>query len=40
MTLAEVRQECRKYAAKFVDLQRQEFKRLGILGSGTVPISP
>ena len=37
MTLAEVRQECRKYAAKFVDLQRQEFKRLGILGEWDRP---
>ncbi|MGH9342328.1 MAG: class I tRNA ligase family protein, partial [Terriglobia bacterium] len=32
MTASEVRRECRKYAAKYVDLQRQDFKRLGILG--------
>ena len=32
MSLVEIRQECRKYAEKFVDLQRTEFKRLGILG--------
>src|SRR5712671_4263610 len=32
MTAAEVRAECRKYAQKFVDLQRQDFIRLGILG--------
>ncbi|MGH9403948.1 MAG: isoleucine--tRNA ligase [Terriglobia bacterium] len=32
MTAVQVRRECRKYAAKFVDLQRHDFKRLGILG--------
>ncbi|MDE3180465.1 MAG: isoleucine--tRNA ligase, partial [Acidobacteriota bacterium] len=32
MTVVEVRHECRRYAAKFVDLQREDFKRLGILG--------
>ncbi len=32
MTTAQIRQECRKYAAKFVDLQRKDFQRLGILG--------
>ncbi|HEV2416186.1 MAG TPA: isoleucine--tRNA ligase [Terriglobia bacterium] len=32
MAASEVRRECRKYAAKFVELQRQDFKRLGILG--------
>jgi isoleucyl-tRNA synthetase len=37
MTLVEVRQECRKYAQNFVELQRQEFKRLGILGEWDAP---
>ncbi len=32
MTAAEIRAECRAYAAKFVDIHRTEFKRLGILG--------
>src|SRR5215831_79711 len=32
MTVAEIRAECRAYAAKFVEIHRAEFKRLGILG--------
>src|SRR5581483_10632235 len=32
MTTAEIRAECRKYAAKYVDLQRKDFIRLGVLG--------
>jgi isoleucyl-tRNA synthetase len=32
MTAAQVRWVCRKYAEKWVDLQRDDFKRLGILG--------
>ena len=32
MTPAQIRAECRKYAAKYVDLQRADFIRLGILG--------
>jgi len=28
----QVRQECRKYAEKYVDLQREQFRRLGVLG--------
>jgi len=32
MTTAQIRAECRKYATKYVDLQRQDFIRLGILG--------
>ncbi len=27
-----VRKECRKYAGKFIDIQRKEFKRLGVFG--------
>src|SRR5262245_39242726 len=37
MSLVEIRQECRKYAEKYVDLQRTEFKRLGILGEWDSP---
>ena len=32
MSAVEIRQACRKYAEKYVDLQRADFKRLGILG--------
>ncbi|MDQ2948345.1 MAG: isoleucine--tRNA ligase, partial [Acidobacteriota bacterium] len=32
MTVAQIRAECRKYAQKFVNLQRQDFIRLGVLG--------
>ena len=32
MTTAEIRAECRKYAEKYVDLQRADFIRLGIFG--------
>src|SRR5580700_2893530 len=32
MTAAQVRRACRKYAEKWVNLQREDFKRLGILG--------
>jgi isoleucyl-tRNA synthetase len=32
MSQADVRRECRKYAEKFLDIQREEFKRLGVLG--------
>ena len=32
MSQAEIRAECRKYAQKYVDLQSQDFQRLGILG--------
>jgi isoleucyl-tRNA synthetase len=28
----DVRQECRKYAEKFLDLQREQFKRIGVFG--------
>ncbi len=33
----ELRKECRKYAANFVNIQRDEFKRLGILGDWENP---
>src|SRR5579872_7191750 len=32
MTAVEIRAECRKYAAKYVDLQRRDFVRLGVFG--------
>jgi isoleucyl-tRNA synthetase len=34
-----VRDECRKYAQKFLDLQRNQFKRLGIFGRWERPYS-
>ena len=35
----EVRQACRDYANKFIDLQRSQFKRLGVLGRWDNPYS-
>ncbi|MGA3096149.1 MAG: isoleucine--tRNA ligase [Bryobacteraceae bacterium] len=32
MSAVEIRRACRKYAEKYIDLQRQDFKRLGVLG--------
>ena len=32
-----VRQACREYAAKYIDLQRSQFKRLGVLGRWSKP---
>jgi isoleucyl-tRNA synthetase len=37
MSQAEIRQECRKYAEKYIDIQRSEFKRLGVLGDWDNP---
>jgi isoleucyl-tRNA synthetase len=37
MSKLEMRRECRTYAAKFVDIQKEEFKRLGILGDWENP---
>ncbi|MGA2904831.1 MAG: isoleucine--tRNA ligase [Candidatus Korobacteraceae bacterium] len=34
-----VREECRKYATKYLDLQREQFKRLGVLGRWEQPYS-
>ena len=36
MTTAEIRAECRKYAEKYIDLQRTDFKRLGVLDRKSV----
>ncbi|QEM67077.1 isoleucine--tRNA ligase [Geobacter sp. FeAm09] len=33
----EMRRECRKYAEKFIAIQRDEFKRLGVLGEWDAP---
>src|SRR5207244_12141388 len=35
----DVRLECRKYAQKYLDLQREQFKRIGILGRFDKPYS-
>jgi isoleucyl-tRNA synthetase len=37
MSAMEIRAACRKYAEKYVDLQRQDFKRLGVLGQWDDP---
>ena len=33
----EMRKECRSYARKFIDIQKEEFKRLGVLGDWENP---
>ena len=35
--VAEKRRLCRQYAARFIDVQREEFKRLGVLGDWEHP---
>jgi len=37
MSQVEVRRHCRRYAERFIDIQRQEFKRLGVLGEWDNP---
>ena len=37
MTQAQVRSFCREYAEKFIDIQRKEFQRLGVLGEWDRP---
>ena len=37
VSLSEVRKLCRVYAKKYVDIQRKEFKRLGVLGEWDNP---
>lgn len=37
VSLSEVRRLCRRYAEKYVNIQREEFKRLGILGEWNNP---
>jgi isoleucyl-tRNA synthetase len=37
MSAAEFRRHCREFALRFVDIQRQEFRRLGVLGDWARP---
>jgi len=37
MSLIEIRGECRRYAEKFIEIQRAEFKRLGVFGEWDKP---
>jgi len=37
MSQLELRRRCRAYAEKFIDIQRQEFKRLGVVGDWENP---
>ncbi len=39
MNPSDVRLECRKYAEKFLDLQRSQFKRIGVFGRWDRPYS-
>jgi isoleucyl-tRNA synthetase len=37
MSLIEIREECKKYALKYVDIQKNQFKRLGVFGEWEKP---
>ena len=37
VTKLQMRKQCREYAAKFVEIQKQEFRRLGVLGDWERP---
>jgi len=37
LSKVEIRENCREYANKFVDIQKEEFKRLGVLGEWDDP---
>lgn len=37
MDIIDIREKCRKYAEKYVDIQRDEFKRLGVFGAWEKP---
>jgi isoleucyl-tRNA synthetase len=37
LSMAEIRRKCRAYAEKFIDIQRDEFKRLGVMGEWENP---
>ena len=37
MTKAEIRRLCKEYAEKYISIQREEFKRLGVLGDWDQP---
>ncbi|MGB4704048.1 MAG: isoleucine--tRNA ligase [Candidatus Saccharicenans sp.] len=37
LAVSEIREECRKYALKYIDIQREEFIRLGVFGDWKNP---
>ncbi|HET9177214.1 MAG TPA: isoleucine--tRNA ligase [Terriglobia bacterium] len=37
MSTVEIRRACRRYAEKYIDLQREDFKRLGVFGEWSRP---
>ena len=37
MSIADIRRECRRYAEKYIKIQREEFSRLGVLGEWDEP---
>lgn len=37
LSITEIRKKCRQYASKFVSIQREEFKRLGVFGDWEDP---
>lgn len=37
MSALDIREECKKYALKYVDIQRAQFKRLGVFGEWNTP---
>jgi len=37
VSVVEKRQLCRQYAAKYIDIQREEFRRLGVFGDWSDP---
>jgi isoleucyl-tRNA synthetase len=37
LSVLDIREECKKYALKFVDIQREQFKRLGVIGQWEKP---
>ena len=36
-SILDIRKQCREYALKYLDVQREEFKRLGVLGTWEAP---
>ncbi|MFO7718208.1 MAG: class I tRNA ligase family protein, partial [Desulfohalobium sp.] len=36
-SILDIRKQCREYALKYLDVQREEFKRLGVLGTWETP---
>ncbi|ACV68406.1 isoleucine--tRNA ligase [Desulfohalobium retbaense] len=37
MSILDIRKQCREYALKYLDIQREEFKKLGVLGTWDAP---